>query len=129
MTSKLNILLVDDDKINNFISENIIKKQEVAGTVKVCLNGLEGFNYLKKEDNQIELILVDINMPIMDGLEFMEEASKLPEIKKKVVYLMHTSPLTENQKKRTSEVYLTGNILKPLSKEKLDSILQQNFAA
>jgi CheY-like chemotaxis protein len=130
---KLNILLVDDDNINNYVSENIIKKMNIAGHIEKKLNGKEALEYINEEspgsgDNKHpDLILIDINMPIMDGLEFLEEFNNIKKKNKTVVYLMHTAPLTPMQKQRINKVYLSGNIEKPLTKEKLSVILKSHF--
>jgi CheY-like chemotaxis protein len=130
---KLNILLVDDDNINNYVSENIIKKMNIAGHIEKKLNGKEALEYIKEEsprngeDKQPDLILIDINMPIMDGLEFLEAFNNISKKNKIVVYLMHTAPLTPMQKQRIDRIYLSGNIEKPLTKEKLSVILESHF--
>jgi CheY-like chemotaxis protein len=130
---KLNILLVDDDSINNYVSENIIKKTGIAKHIEKKLNGKEALEFINNSllndavDNNPDLILIDINMPVMDGMEFLEAFNKLKQKKKIVVYLMHTAPLTPDQKKRIGHVNLSGNIEKPLTKEKLSKILEEHF--
>jgi CheY-like chemotaxis protein len=67
---KLNtILLVDDDPINNFINQRLLEKMNIAGEVKVVMNGVEGIKCLHdhcfKTSISPDLILLDINMPIM----------------------------------------------------------------
>jgi CheY-like chemotaxis protein len=130
---KLNILLVDDDNINNYVSENIIKKMNIADHIVKKLNGKEALEYINEESSrnnegkQTDLILIDINMPIMDGLEFLEAFNHISKKNKIVVYLMHTAPLTPVQKQRIDKIYLSGNIEKPLTKEKLSIILESHF--
>jgi CheY-like chemotaxis protein len=130
---KLNILLVDDDNINNYVSENIIKKVGVAKHIEKKLNGKEAIEFIRASllkndpDKNTDLILIDINMPIMDGMEFLEAFNKIKEKDKMIVYLMHTAPLTPEQKKRIENVYLSGNIEKPLTKEKISKILSAHF--
>jgi CheY-like chemotaxis protein len=130
---KLNILLVDDDNINNYVSENIIKKTETAGHIEKRLNGKEAIEFIQaslsknKTDELTDLILVDINMPLMDGMEFLEEFNKIKEKYNTVIYLMHAAELTPEQKERTGKVYLSGNIEKPLTTEKFSKILSTHF--
>jgi CheY-like chemotaxis protein len=122
---KINILLIDDDNINNYVSENVIKKMNIAAHVEKKLNGKEGLDFIQQ--NTPDLILVDINMPVMDGMEFLSEFDKLNKDKKMIVYLMHTAPLTPSQKEKISQVNLNGNIEKPLNKEKLAKLVEEHF--
>ena len=78
MKQKLNsILLIDDDIATNFIHTRLIKKTLVVDTIITKLNGEEAMEYLttKKDGEypQPELIFLDINMPVMNGWEFIEE--------------------------------------------------------
>src|SRR4051812_37822594 len=80
--TKLNcILLIDDDSITNFINERLIKKLNVTNDVKITMNGEEGIHYVQNlcEKNELcpELILLDINMPVMNGFEFIQAFEKL----------------------------------------------------
>jgi CheY-like chemotaxis protein len=75
------ILLIDDDSITNFINSSVLKKAGLGGIIKVSLNGKEALDYIKKECKAEkiypDLIFVDINMPVMDGFEFVNEYKKL----------------------------------------------------
>jgi CheY-like chemotaxis protein len=122
---KINILLIDDDNINNYVSENVIKKMDVANHIEKKLNGQEGLEFIQK--NNPDLILVDINMPVMDGLEFLDQFDKINKEQRMVVYLMHTAPLTPSQKEKISKIHLNGNIEKPLNKEKLAKVIDLHF--
>jgi CheY-like chemotaxis protein len=124
-TYKINILLIDDDSINNYVSENVIKKMDVANHIEKKLNGQEGLEFIKKSNP--DLILVDINMPVMDGLEFLDLFDKINKEQRMVVYLMHTAPLTPSQKEKISKIHLNGNIEKPLNKEKLTKVIDLHF--
>jgi CheY-like chemotaxis protein len=124
-TYKINILLIDDDSINNYVSENVIKKMDVANYIEKKLNGQEGLEFILK--NNPDLILVDINMPVMDGLEFLDQFDKINKAQTMVVYLMHTAPLTAFQKEKISKIHLNGNIEKPLNKEKLTKVIDLHF--
>src|SRR6185437_12747417 len=77
------ILLVDDDPISNFINSAVLQRLGIAGELLIERNGLKAINsiidlYMKNMSTP-ELIFLDINMPIMDGFEFLERFEKLPE--------------------------------------------------
>src|SRR5690349_21856688 len=124
--NKLNcILLVDDDKINNYINERLIKKLSLSNEVKITFNGKEGLEFIKDhciQNNNAcpELILLDINMPVMDGFEFLKEFESLQLSNRNKVNI---TILTSSQNHKDLETLRAlGNfdyINKPLTEEKL----------
>lgn len=126
------VMLIDDDEITNFINEHLLQEIEVAEHIIVATDGLEGIEQVRSRyeagQNCPELIFIDINMPVMDGFAFLEEYQQmnLPN-HESVVLVMLTS--SENQKdieqiKQSTNVdYLN----KPLTKEKLQNILEKHF--
>ena len=71
-TTKLNILIVDDNKINRIVTKNILDKK--GYTSDVAVNGLEAIDAVK--NNIYDLVLMDVNMPEMGGLEATENIRK-----------------------------------------------------
>jgi len=126
------ILLVDDDSINNFINEKLIKRLNVTDEVKIVLNGEEALNLLQEiiDSGQKcpELILLDINMPVMDGFEFLEAYKTLdfPD-KKSVVIVMLTTSTNPLDIKKLNDSGVFGYVNKPLTDEKFSSILNEHF--
>ncbi|MDX1772546.1 response regulator [Oceanihabitans sediminis] len=122
------ILLIDDDIATNEYHEIIINIAGVANKVHSVTSGQEGLDYLTskgnyngKEDSfpQPDLIFLDINMPAMNGFEFMEEYENLDEGQKgKHIFVMLTSSLNPDDKKRAIENnYIQDFMDKPLTKE------------
>lgn len=68
----MHILLVDDDKMNNRFVSFLMKKVSVAVELDICLNGEEAVQYLTSRQTLPDLVLLDINMPLMDGYEFLQ---------------------------------------------------------
>ena len=99
-----NILLIDDDSSSNFFHKRLLtKKTDFTENVMVALDGKEGIEILqkKKEEGGItpDIIFLDINMPVMDGWDFLEEYEKLePEFKAKTVVIMLTSSLNPDDR-------------------------------
>jgi CheY-like chemotaxis protein len=79
------LLLIDDDEITLMICELVIKKENFAKEVVKLKNGLEGINYFRglldcngetNGEAPPELVLLDLNMPVMNGWDFLEEFSE-----------------------------------------------------
>jgi len=129
-TKSVRILLVDDDEINNFISVKLIKKTLVNTEIKTCLNGKFAVDELThtQENNPDELpdyILLDINMPIMNGWEFLEEYEKLnidPQGKTKI-FIISSSVFNNDINKAKSYPLVKDFISKPLSIDKIKDML------
>lgn len=92
------LLLVDDDEVNNFIVEDLIKNHCLSSKTVVCHDGQEALDYLTALLPQPgpgtwpEVILLDMNMPILDGLGFLREYQLLvrPDNKPNVCIMVTT---------------------------------------
>jgi CheY-like chemotaxis protein len=123
-------MLIDDDDDDNFFHQIVINEMNVTEHIEIALNGEEALLFLKKE-NRIhpDIIFLDINMPKMNGWEFMESYKELREDQKaKVVVMMLTTSENPEDKKRAA-LYseITGFNSKPLTKEMLTAILEKHF--
>lgn len=139
MKKKLNcVLLIDDDLGTNFINQMLIKKADITDNIQTVLNGKEAIDFItnkgkyEKEGNifpQPMLTLLDINMPVMDGWEFLEAYHKLEANQKgKIVIVMLTTSLNPDDKKRAENISdVSGFKNKPLTLETLDDIMKQHF--
>jgi putative two-component system response regulator len=67
----LKVLIVDDDMINRMLLKTLLKKNPKVGEIVEAENGSEALNRLKTH-NDIDMILLDIMMPIVDGIEFLK---------------------------------------------------------
>jgi response regulator RpfG family c-di-GMP phosphodiesterase len=122
----VSILLVDDDEINNFISIKLIKKALISTEIMACLNGKFAIDQLvsiqKKDPNQLpDYILLDINMPIMNGWEFLDEYKRLnidPSGKSKI-FIISSSVFSNDINKARSYPLVKDFISKPLNVEKI----------
>jgi CheY-like chemotaxis protein len=122
------ILLIDDNEADNFFHQKIIKEMDIAEHIEVAVNGALAIEFLKKE-NQVppELIFLDINMPIMNGWEFLEAYKELKnEQKSKIVIVMLTTSTNPEELKKAKQMKdITGLESKPLTKEILKEIIEQ----
>lgn len=131
------ILLVDDESSNHFFNKLTIQKSGINVHIKETYDGIEAFEYLTcsgkyaSEDNfpQPGIIFLDINMPRMNGWEFMEKYGQLPDEQKgKIVLAMLTSTQNPDDKRRAEKLNgLSGFISKPLTLDNFNRIVEENF--
>jgi CheY-like chemotaxis protein len=127
----ISILLVDDDEINNFISIKLIKKALLSTEIMACLNGKFAIEQLvsiqKKDPNKLpDYILLDINMPIMNGWEFLDEYKRLniDPLSKSKIYIISSSVFSNDINKARSYPLVKSFISKPLSVEKIKEMFE-----
>lgn len=115
----MKIALIDDDLTTNFINKNKLKKEVEGCDVFTFGNGKEAIDYLQ-EGNEVDVALLDMNMPIMNGLEFLKKHSELTkDLKIKKIFLFVEQTVVEDFK----EKYELFQVLqKPLTKEIIDLI-------
>ena len=125
------IWVIDDDPIYQIIVKKIIEKSEMFTEIYSFKNGKDAIDNLYKSSENSEsvpyIILLDINMPIMDGWEFMEE---LGLIKTKfnneiVVYIVSSSIAIEDKNKSKSYENILGYLSKPINVNDLILIASQ----
>jgi len=131
MRKKLNcIMLIDDDDEDNYFHQIVINEMKITEHIEIALNGEEALDFLKKE-NQIhpDIIFLDINMPKMNGWEFMEAYKELRADKKAklVIVMLTTSENPEDMKKAGQFPDFIGFNSKPLTEEILSDILERYF--
>jgi CheY-like chemotaxis protein len=125
-----NVLLVDDDETCNFLMSKILERTGLVGTVSSALNGVQAIDLLSKarENHQQlpDVILLDLNMPIMDGFGFLESLTKNDLLKKNNTrIIVVTSSENKLDVQKAKEMGADDYIVKPVSEEKLRSILQK----
>jgi len=126
------IMLVDDDEDDNFIHERAIRKVNNDIVVVVKQSAEAALNHLKENQNKDSLpglIFLDINMPGMNGWEFLEEYNKLDRsLQSKVIVIMLTTSDSEADKTRAkSWDFVSDYITKPLTRQIVQEILAQYF--
>ena len=117
MTDKmLNVLLVEDDEVDVMNVQRAFKKNNITNPLYVAGNGLEALEVLRNNGIPVgrRLILLDLNMPKMNGIEFLRELRADPELHPTPVVVLTTS----NDERDRVEAYnlnVAGYILKPVT--------------
>ncbi len=129
MKNQYNICVIDDDSIYQYTISKTIKAYDLAKEIMVFSDGEEALDFLIRNldhsENLPDIILLDINMPIMDGFQFMEEYIKIkPRVGKKILIYMVSSSVDGkdiDRAKRISEI--SDYIIKPIKPGELISIV------
>lgn len=126
----MRILLVDDDEVTNFLSREMLRMFLIDPAIHAVDNGQDALNYLKESmesDRPLpNLILLDINMPVMDGWEFLREFEQLkwPGLNKVNVVMFTSSVYYEDIDRARSHDCVREIYSKPLDEEKIKAIMQ-----
>ncbi len=119
-----NLFLVDDDELYVFLTKKIIATTKLVEQVNVFGNGKIAVDFIKENvanpDLLPNIILLDINMPVLDGWGFLEDYTLLmPELSKKIaLYIVTSSISPQDVEKAKGIVAVTDFIMKPFTKEK-----------
>ena len=125
MKKSNSLFVVDDDKIYHFLLKNLMKQNGIEAVLTFFGNGQDAVDHIRSNNTPEalpDLILLDVNMPIMDGWQFLEEFMKFKnELSKDPVIYMISSSNNEVDINRAKEFdgSVKGYFLKPISKEDL----------
>jgi CheY-like chemotaxis protein len=125
-------MIVDDNRHDNFFHQRVIEKADAAARVIVYLKAVDAVNHLKSTaagaPGYPNLILLDINMPGMNGWDFIDEFRTLEKEKQQVVIVMLTTSVNPDDELKAKK---SGSVAdfrsKPLVKAMLDDILNKFF--
>ena len=123
-----NVLLVDDDPITIMVCDRIMKMTGFAEQVQTKENGQEAIRYIQSiiEDETTfpEIIFLDINMPVMNGWDFLQEfdalKSKIPALPR--IFILSSTVDPEDYKRAEEFGTVAGFISKPLTQEHLNEL-------
>lgn len=128
LDTKINLLVIDDDDINIFIIKKIVEKTGSNIDMVSKSNGQQAIDYLKDAITQQQplphLVLIDINMPVMNGWEFVEAYQELGIEQHMDMYILSSSVYENDIEKTKSYPTVNGFISKPLSIERLTELIK-----
>ncbi|WP_035565307.1 response regulator [Hymenobacter sp. IS2118] len=127
------VLLVDDDQLTNDLNKRLLQELGVADQYLSANDGVQALAALEQlaldaNPTSPVLVLLDVKMPRMDGMAFVDAYQQLPENQQQaVVIVMHTAFMNSDDLGRVESLPIAGLVSKPLTKEKLDTILKLHF--
>ncbi|MFD2541992.1 response regulator [Lacinutrix gracilariae] len=130
MKKNFNFCIVDDDDIYQFTIKKTIQSLNYAKSVLAFSDGEEALQFMmdniSNEEDLPDIILLDINMPIMDGFQFMDEFIKIkPKLSKKITIYMASSSVDETDIKKAHQISeISDYIIKPIKQGKIKSIIE-----
>jgi CheY-like chemotaxis protein len=128
MTSKINILLVEDSKADARLIEEVFAEEKISVDINVVKNGEEAMAYIRKEGAyktalRPDLILLDLNMPKKDGREVLAEL-KADESFKSIPVVILTTSQAEEDVLKSYELQASCYVTKPIDLDKFIKIIR-----
>lgn len=128
------VLLIDDNEADNYLHSLVIKEADIADHIIIKQDGEAALKYLKQIDPSAypglpQLLFLDINMPRMNGWEFLKAFDQLPESKKEniVIIMLTTSIHSDDARRALENPNVAAYLNKPLSASYLEKIVAQYF--
>ncbi|NJB37206.1 two-component system response regulator [Croceivirga sp. JEA036] len=131
MSKKPSACIIDDDDIYQFTMKAILKKRNAFEHIYIFDNGDEAMSYFLDHcdatDKLPDVIFLDIDMPVLDGFQFMEQYNLLkPRVKKDIIIYMTSSSLDpKDYEKATKLQDIVEYIVKPIEDSKLTQIIEK----
>lgn len=121
---KINVLAIDDDEISLKLIKLILEKNSFVDTIITATNGLEALEILEKRFD-IDLILLDLIMPVMNGYEFLANIQTRDYLSMIPIIVVSTD---ETAKQKVFEYRAYDFILKPIREKELSSAVQETLS-
>lgn len=124
MSAEGPIIIIDDDADDQAFAKIILQGFKLSNEIKIFNNGKEGLNYLQTTSENPFLIISDLDMPVMNGLEFREKINENPFLRKKSIpFVFLTGSATPHDVNRAFDLTVQGFFVKTHDLEKLKETL------
>ena len=119
------ILIVDDNKTSNFVTKLLIQKLDSNISIETKLNGREAIEFLSNTSSWPSIILLDINMPLINGFEFLDWYDDNHNKGKTKIIMLSTSIRSEDMERCMRHDDVIHYVDKPVTKEKLEKLFRE----
>ncbi len=125
------VLCIDDDDEYNFLTQEAFYDYQYKGELTFFTSGEEAMKHLEQADAMPDFIILDINMPSMNGWDFLDEfESKALRNAEKIHIFMHSSSVFDSDRERASTYKsVRGFIAKPILQEDIEMIAREYFSS
>ncbi|MFC5285393.1 response regulator [Pedobacter alpinus] len=125
------VCIVDDDPMHVFITKKYIELSGHVEKIIVCNNGKDAFHTLQElitnKETLPKIIFLDLNMPVWDGWQFLDEFTKIPTEDTITIYIL-TSSNSDADIEKAKQYSLTSNyLIKPISQSQLKEIIADHL--
>lgn len=126
-----NFIIIDDSRLDCFIAEKIIQNSGTYSSVKSYMEATQAYEEIKNgiigDPSNLTIIILDIQMPVMNGFQFTEVFEQLPkEIQSKFAIFLFSSSINENDKNRLGNFpSIIRFYSKPISKDTVNQMIEQ----
>ncbi len=135
MTGNLRVFIIDDDYISNIVTESILQRADLPGSVHIYQNPKEALQFIRDsgtsdgQQNFRYLIFLDVLMPLMDGDEFVAELEKIPSLPRAdtSVVLLTGSEYSYHTRKFEQFTSIKASLIKPLTGEAVELLLKKLY--
>jgi CheY-like chemotaxis protein len=111
---RIDIFLVEDDDVDVMNVRRAFEKAKIDDALLVAHDGIEGLELLRRHCGKRRLVLLDLNLPRMDGIEMLRELRQDPELKETLVIVLTTSS-EERDRAAAYDLNVAGYLLKPVT--------------
>ena len=120
----INILLVDDDEVDVMTVKRAFARANISNPIFVATNGLEALEMLRKDaiPAKRRIVLLDINMPKMNGIEFLRELRADPNLQSITVVALTTSN-ADRDRVEAYKLNVAGYLLKPVTFQQFAEVM------
>lgn len=121
------ILLVEDNEGDVFLTKKAFEKAKIANNIHVAIDGEKAIEMLKRDGEyadipQPDIVLLDINLPKKDGKQVLAEMKEMPELKRIPVVIL-TSSKAEQDVVKTYDLHASSYIVKPIDLDKFHDVV------